>query len=220
LAPGVYLLSSGERSDAAAVLRKAGIDIISQPPLQAAGKWPGIASSFGAGGRYFRHFFDRPSSSGIVKTLSRPNVEEAASSSAEADSIQENFRRVLEKMHLPKLEREELAARIERRLVLSNAQLESVSLRYEKLEARGLDYAGKSLIAKQAIEAGSLLDVSWPGAGGVINRVIGKPKKKKKKDKDNILVLKNTDAAAGDTVRVPLGKISLLRRIKQSIFEG
>jgi len=255
LAPGVYLLSSMERSEAAAVLRKAGVDIIAQPPSRAGGKGQeagsGSSRTLGSGtessktdgprteaGRgYVRHFFSHLSSKGAesfyrsdssLSALSKLKSKEKAAefSSGEADSVREKFRGVLDKMKLSKAEREELTARIERRLVLTNSQLEGASLRYEKLEARGLDYAGKCVIAKQAIEAGSLLDVSWPGSGGTVSRVIGRPQTLEKKEGDSVLVLKNSDAAeAGDTafqetIRIPLGKISLMRRIKQSIFEG
>jgi hypothetical protein len=56
---------------------------------------------------------------------------------------------------------------------------------------------------------------------------MGVPQALEKKDGDTILVLKpvsetenNRDAGISrDTIRIPLGKISLLRRIKQSIFE-
>jgi hypothetical protein len=140
-------------------------------------------------------------------------------------------------MRLTKPEREELTARIERRLVLSETQLEGMSLRYEKLEARGLDYAGKSAIAKQAVSAGSLVEVSWPDSGGKLNHVIGIARALEKKEGENILVINSESAVGiqgnpgdavripgdavripGNTIRIPLGKISLLRRIKQSIF--
>jgi hypothetical protein len=98
-------------------------------------------------------------------------------------------------------------------------------LRYEKLEARGLDYHGKSSIAKQAVENGSLLEVTWPVAGGGHSCVVGLAQALEKSGDESILVIKTRlsgsaeDSAASEIiVRVPLGKISLLRRIKQSIF--
>jgi hypothetical protein len=135
-------------------------------------------------------------------------------------SIKEKFHRVLDRMKITKQERDELLARIGRGLVLNEAQLESTSLRYEKLEARGLDYTGKTTIAKQAIETGSLLEITWPGRDGEPNSTIGIPQALEKKEGENILVLRasgNSENAAR-VFKIPLGKISLLRRIKQSIF--
>jgi hypothetical protein len=104
--------------------------------------------------------------------------------------------------------------------VLSDAQLEGASLRYEKLEARGLDYAGKLAIAKQAIETRSLLEVSWPGQDGETNRTAGIAQALEKKEGDSTLVLRSGENSENGSrvFRIPLGKISLLRRIKQSIF--
>ena len=252
LAPGVYLLSAGEKTRAVRALRKAGVEIIAQPP-SAASSGAGIET--GRSG-FYRNSFPRLETPESDKTLAAFSAYESGSEESpekplqsgtkkagSADSIRQSFHRVLETMQITRGERDELAARIERNLVLSKAQLEGTSLRYEKLEARGLDYTGKTLIAKQAIAAGSLLEVSWPGPGGEINRTVGIPSALEKKEGNSVLVLKSfrpkgkeaetqSDSSSGDTmripgdtiripgdtIRIPLGKISLLRRIKQSIF--
>jgi hypothetical protein len=214
LAPGVYLLSSDDKSEAVKTLLKAGVDIVAQPPL-----------GFDAGlDSFSRNTFARLGSGGVADSPLYPNEEPVSKEGKKpvenADSIKQKFRTTLDKMKLGKQERDELLARIERRLVLSDAQLEGASLRYEKLEARGLDYAGKSAIAKQAVETGSLLEVSWPGQDGETNRTTGTAQALEKKDGDSILVLRsggNSEKGTRD-FRIPLRKISLLRRIKQSIF--
>jgi hypothetical protein len=224
LAPGVYLLSSSDRTEAIKALKKAGVDIIAQPP--------GPAFTSYTQSKYLSAFpFLRfngegenaaPSAGGnrpVRKTIAASRRKEEPASQSEAGAVLDNFLRILEKMKLTKQEKEELRARIERRLVLSEAQLAGTYLRYEKLEARGLDYAGKSLIAKQAMAAGSLVEVSWPGAEGKINRAIGRVQALEKKEGESILVMKDTEyEEPGDFFKIPLGKISLLRRIKQSIF--
>jgi hypothetical protein len=128
-------------------------------------------------------------------------------------------------MKLSKPEHDELEARIDRRLVLTEPQLEGTTVRYEKLEARGMDYAGKSVMAKQAISGGALLEVTWPAGGGAVSVCMGVPIALEKSGGEAILVLKpislslpDEDAESKSTLRIPLGKISLLRRIKQSIF--
>ena len=211
LAPGVYLLTSADRAEAAKALLKTGVDIVAQPPFPEEKKkllntFPSLGSS------------GIPAPAGTDNTLPPPSF-----SGKEAEALQETFRKALEKMRLTKQERDELTARIERRLVLNETQLDKASLRYEKLEARGIDYQGKVVIAKYAIDAGSLLEVSWPGPGGEINNTIGIPQALEKMEKESILVIKSSSQGdtiriPGNTLRIPLGKISLLRRIKQSIF--
>jgi hypothetical protein len=221
LAPGVYLLSTEERSVIVRALRKAGIDIVAQPPEEA---------GFGMLNRgvSFKNSFPQLFSSGAADyglAYSFPGAGnetplKGEDASSEGAIIKEKLRGALGKMKITKQERDELLARIERGLVLNEAQLESASLRYEKLEARGLDYTGKTAIAKQAIETGSLLEITWPGRDGEPNRTVGIPQTLEKKEGDNILVLKagGNSGNAARVFKIPLGKISLLRRIKQSIF--
>ncbi|AEF82474.1 hypothetical protein [Leadbettera azotonutricia] len=226
LAPGVYLIQAEGKSEAVAALRKAGVDIIAQPAfLNTEG------SRMPIGPRAFPHI-----DSGAAIELPVSSAASTASQSGikkQPSPVQERFRQRLKDLRLGKAERDELSARIERRLVLSDAQLEGAAIRHEKLEARGLDYVGKSVLAKQAIASGSLLEVSWPRAGGGVNQTRGIPSGLEKKEGESVLVLKpvfrNDDQgeeladlpaaefSAGE-IRLPLGRISLLRRIKQSIF--
>ncbi|AEF85857.1 hypothetical protein TREPR_2944 [Treponema primitia ZAS-2] len=216
LNPGVYLLSVSDKADAVQALHKAGIDIIAQPP-QITESFPGERHSpypsLEAGPRFRGNgFYDNspellfPKSGGN----SFPFTNE------KSESYKGRFRSALESISLSKPERDELTARIERRLILNESQLVGVSVRYEKLEARGLDYVGKTSIAKQAIASKLLIEIMWSDQNGELNRVIGIPEALEKSGGDTILVLK--PVSPGETIRLPLGKISLLRRIKQSIF--
>ena len=237
LSPGVYLLSCADRTEAVKALRKAGVDIIAQPPPDLPALKSETENSWLGSSRLFSSSFYRLGSIEPVEFLKHGETQIMRKTTAgkESDSIKERFRKVLEKTRLGKQERDELEARIERRLILSEAQLEGAFVRYEKLEARGLDYTGKAAIAKHAIEFASVLDVSWPGPGGRTKQVFGVPLALEKKEGESVLVLKpqtveDTDSSrevsettpgepvSGETIRIPLGKISLLRRTKQSIF--
>jgi hypothetical protein len=253
LAPGVYLLSVTEQDEAVQELLKAGVDIIAQPPLpggEAAGAPPGDFS-----GRPF------PSLGELPRLYPGPWGEVVWSPALQAEdrggprgkpretaaaAFQERFRAALAKLSLPPPEREELAARIERRLIVSESQLAGGLVRSEKTEARNLDYVGKTAIAKQAIAAKSLLEVLWFAPGGELNRVMGIPQGLEKWQGETALVLRpvtrepslptpkkpgfqksegfqkpeglQEPVGLQEPLRIPLGKISLLRRIKQSIF--
>jgi hypothetical protein len=211
LAPGVYLLDAGESGEAVAALKKAGVDIIAQPSGQAERK-----KNTKAGSSPFSAF---PSLDGLEAPLflSGTSPEETVKKRP-CQPIREKFLTRLKGMRLSKAERDELEARIERRLVLTESQLEGASVKYEKLEARGLDYVGKTVIAKQAIASGSLLEVTWPRPGGGANTTTGIPSALEKKEGESVLILKPLSQEEDREIRLPLGKISLLRRIKQSIF--
>jgi hypothetical protein len=216
LGPGIYLLAPAARSEAAAALRKAGVDIIAQPPLDGE-----LSRDRQEGSAFFASLKDNPPKerAGLYAGISG-SAPGGAVVFGDAGSIKERFRRVLDGMKLSRPERDELAARIDRRLVLSEAQLEGSSIKYEKLEAGGLDFAGKAAIARQAVASGSLLEVSWPEPGGGIIRATGIPLSLEKKGGESVLILKpQTGAEDEKELSVLLAKISLIRRIKQSIFE-
>jgi hypothetical protein len=224
LAPGIYLLSVLERADAIQVLHKAGIDIIAQPPQpkdpSSAGNSP-ERSGEGYTPYPSLETFPRFHQYGVQtkpveKLFPRSGSSPVIMDSEKAEAHKERFRSALKKISLSQPERDELSARIERRLILNETQLVGVSVKYEKLEARGLDYVGKTSIAKQAIASKLLIEIMWSGQDGETNRVIGTPGALEKSGGETILVLE--PVPPGDIIRLPLGKISLLRRIKQSIF--
>jgi hypothetical protein len=71
-----------------------------------------------------------------------------------------------------------------------------------------------------------MVEVCW-NEGGKANRVFGIPTALEKSVGESVLVLNPLAGedygdikgqAGGEAIRVPLGKISLLRRIKKSIF--
>ncbi|MDR1319078.1 MAG: hypothetical protein LBJ90_05590 [Treponema sp.] len=163
-----------------------------------------------------------PAADSAPAALPSVHLSPGAGEALEPNSIKQRFHSILKEMKIDKAERDELAARIERRLVLVETQLKNASIRYEKLEARGLDYVGKALIAKQAIAMKSPLEVIWAQPGKSADRFFGIPLTLEKEGGESILVI-NPFGAGGSTekdMRIPLGKISFLRRIKKSIFEN
>jgi hypothetical protein len=199
LGPGLYLLS-GERQEAIVALQKAGVDIIAQPN-QSDSEFEGRQTFVSLGG--IRKEAPDFSSTSSFSSLS-----------SSSKTMQDNFKEHLKKLTLPKAEKDELSARIERRLILTNNQLEKASIKFEKLEARGIDYQGKAAIAKQAIADGSMVEVTWPNPETGISVNIGYPEALEKKEGESYLILKSDS----DLLRIPLSKISLLKRLKQSIF--
>jgi len=231
LAPGVYLLPPNAADEAAVALSSAGIDIISRrnekPSALIASAGTGNADlpdAVASANRYF----PQPGDSGnklkiadITSVSTPPLFSPPASPPASpkappmATALTENFHAILKETPMGDLERAELSARIDRRLVLCETQLKEASLRFEKLEARNMDYAGKQNIAKQAIAQQSPVEIVHGTGSG--ERIFGIPKALEKRGGDSFLVI--TPAGGKSEMIIPLGKISLLRRIKKSIFE-
>jgi hypothetical protein len=220
LAPGVYLLAVADKDEAARILQKAGVDIIAQPPSPPPGEDNSITysaypptGSIGVPGAGNSAAFCLPGQPGP------PEGRENA-----AEERKEKFRKALRESRLPKADQDELAARIERRQIVSESQLTGGTARHEKLEARNLDYVGKTVVAKQAIASGSLVEVLLPSAEGGEIRILGTPHALEKSGGETVLLLRPLTRSGGEKpeeeLKIPLGKISLLRWIKQSLFTG
>jgi hypothetical protein len=204
LGQGIYLLTAGA-GEAREALRNAGVDIVAR----SRGGKPELSGAFPLLGE----------SSAAVETAVLPPAENRADESVEegaAEKRKEEFRRILAALKKNGQEKEELEERIRRGVVVSETQLKDASLRYEKLEARSLDYVGKTGIAKQAIALKSLVEVQWTAAALGEQKLLGIPESLEKKGGETMLVMRPREG--GEPVRIALGKISLLRRIKKSIF--
>ena len=221
LAPGVYLLSETAEDKAVESLQKAGVDIVacrteSSAKTEASGSFRSPFPPPASGSQYPKNplALVRPS----------PGEKTGADTGSSAPALIAGFHSILEQMQgrgpgprLGKAERDELAARIDRRLILCESQLRDASVRYEKLEARSLDYVGKAIIAKQAIALQSPVEIIRSGKSE--ERLFGIPKALEKEGGESILIISPLESV-GDSLRIPLWKISLLRRIKKSIFEN
>jgi hypothetical protein len=226
LAPGIYLIPENMEEKVYTALKKAGITIFAKPDSAAGHDDDGNTLFDTADSGFFFTRLNTASANKEKIMQYRPQKEEngnnTSASDTAASALIEKFHSIINKMHIGAEQRDELTARINRRLVLCESQLKDAVVRYEKLEARGLDYTGKTMIAKQAIARQSPVEVSWPGRQKQ-ESVTGIPKALEKTDGENVLVIEakgDTVRIPGDTVRIPLGKIGLLRRIKKSIFEN
>ena len=208
LAPGIYIVSDNRR-EVIQALAQAGVDIVARGENRRNNK---------SGQNFFSSslpLFDDPS--GIMRENNSTGKSADQASSAE---LTEKLRAVLAQMQMGNAEKSELAARIDRKLVLCESQLTGASVRFEKLEARFLDYAGKLGIAKQAVAQQSPVEIHWPGEEKTGSKIFGVPKALEKEGNEMIIVIAPDESPSRESaLRIPLGKVSLLRRIKKSIFE-
>ncbi len=213
LAPGVYLLKGDDEEPIIQALKKTGADIVALP------RPPSVPSRTVMESHHppFPPLVSEKPQKSVIPSAQREENSASSPLVRNPTEVMESFKNLLEKKNLPKDQRDELAARIERRLIVSEAQLVGAAVRYEKLEARGLDYVGKVRVAEQALSSHSLVELFWRGPKGEPNRLLGNLKALEKSGGEVKLVL--DPVPEGESLSVPIGKISLLRRIKRSIFE-
>jgi hypothetical protein len=212
LAPGIYMLPESAEEKAVDALHKAGVAIIARRREYRAGDaFSGEMEYLVESPRnFFQPLYNEKPQTGKKHCTSRESVSSAS-------ALTDQFHSILKQMRQGKEECDELTARIDRRLVLCESQLKDAVVRYEKLEARGLDYVGKAMIAKQAISMQAPVEVIWPGKNKQQERLFGIPKALEKSESESILIIDSLDDK--DMIRLSLGKIISLRRIKKSIFE-
>ncbi|MFA6505217.1 MAG: hypothetical protein WCT14_03915 [Treponemataceae bacterium] len=225
LASGVYLLNVDSEAEAAAIMVKAGMDIVGLPNPEtkaAALSDDGHFSVFAPLGRASAAASPAGFSPHPVKRKTAAAREPVSGLSPTPRSPLSGVERLkalkaaLDRKGLPKDQKDELSARLDRRVVLVESQLVGAAVRYEKLEAKGLDYVGKVRVAEQAISSGSLVEIFWRGPKGEPNRALGAPVSLDKAGGE--VELSVDPAPRGDRITVAVGKISLIRRIKRSIF--
>ncbi|MCL2185476.1 MAG: hypothetical protein FWB86_06455 [Treponema sp.] len=238
LAPGLYLLDESSNENAAEALRNAGIDIIAQ--LKQRKQKTVFIRNNEANSLFTSSFKNFPSPSiisikDIFLTDETANTTGTAKASGAAKTAGAEFHAILKKLPISDSERKELSARIDRRLVVCEMQLKETDIRYEKIEARHMDYSGKQNIAKQAIIQKSPVEIIWPrkndtsgaakqeaGSKTDEEKIFGIPKALEKEGNELFLIVVpdgENDGKQKELLRIPLAKISLLRRIKKSIFE-
>ncbi len=109
-----------------------------------------------------------------------------------------------------------ITERIERKILLFPQQITEGSARYEKNEAKGLDYSGKIRLAEQAIESrGYLLEIVERKNDELVTSLV-KPEFLDKSDKD--VVLEGIILPDEERVSIRIGKASLVKKIKTSLF--
>ena len=207
LAPGLYLLDEDAIGKAETALHNAGIDIIGRRKSADQENRSSHSNYFPAPAAHDYHsLFSDFGSSDKKSKLQNEN----------ASALTAEFHAILKKMQLNDTDKAELSARIDRRLVLCESQLKDAHLRFEKLEARLMDYIGKQNIAKQAISQQSPVEIICPKRGDDNGeKIYGTPKAIEKEGNELILVIDTMSS----TRRIPIAKIIKLRRIKKSIFE-
>ncbi|MDR1096437.1 MAG: hypothetical protein LBL31_08615 [Spirochaetaceae bacterium] len=213
IAENVYIIDPKYRDAVEAVLTKSGVDIIGRAPV------PPTEAADSRDDATRRPVFLPPlSDAAFFPRFFAGEREAAQTMPAGTEDHRQAFRTILASLGAADSEKRELLARIERGLILSADQLKKLAspgtFPYERTEARGMDYPGKLLIAKSALANRSPVEISWHGENGEEKMLCAISDIEKTPSGDILFVTANQREQ-----QIPLGKVSVIRRIKQSIFE-
>ena len=203
IAPGIFLLDVNDDAEAVSLIKKSGLDFIGKiksvkEENQTAGffnlKLNG-KKNFGCSG------FETPSE--IIPKKDSAEIEK------------ELFLK-LEQMELDESQKENLELRIEHKVIVNPAQLNSSILRLEKSNANAMDYAGKIYVFEQALANDEKIELRFAKDGKKELSVFGKP----------VGIRKQSDDVFVQLLLIPenvvkefsLGKAQFIKRIKKTIY--
>lgn len=128
--------------------------------------------------------------------------------------------RIIESADLESLtddQRLEFTRRVESRVILFPEQVAAAVARTEKVEAKGLDYIGKVRLIEQVLRGrGTALEIVERSATGAPKKHLIRPESLDKKATE--LVLVGTTIPDGGAIRIRVGKIGVVRKVRTGLF--
>ena len=133
---------------------------------------------------------------------------------ADADKILKNLKARLKTLEMDEHVKESLEHRISSRLILSENQLKTASVRTEILEADGMDFAGKVHLIEAAVKDEDLMELQLPTADGKGDffTMIGKPLSISRQPGEAVMRLQVEPT--GDIQNLLVSRITHLRRLR------
>ncbi|MBQ3713730.1 MAG: hypothetical protein II890_07255 [Spirochaetia bacterium] len=132
---------------------------------------------------------------------------------AKKRDISEKLLKKIEELDITEEQKDILSDRVHRRLILSEKQLDSGSVRYELMEARGIDYNRKVRLCQHVMELGGAFLELTVGSEGTL---LVKPLQLKKSGNDMLLI--GDEIPDGFSVQVPLRKVRYMRKVRTSLM--
>lgn len=167
LAEGIYLLDISIDSDIKTFIKESGLDFLGK--IQQAEPSTENLS--------FPKLFENPS---VLISLE----ETLKSSNKKTLNVKESHQKItkleelVKQKEISQQQKESLLYKISNRLILSENQLNSTSIRTEILEADGMDFAGKNHLIEVAIKEDDMMELTFPsGNSSGFFTIVGKPLK-------------------------------------------
>ncbi|HAM78465.1 MAG TPA: hypothetical protein DCP61_04710 [Treponema sp.] len=195
LSAGVFFLSFADDAKAQSIIAKSGLDFIGNMKLA-----PGQNRTLA-----FLPL-DEPEKKIESKEKKAP-VHKVDKEKQKA--ILDELKSELDGMNLPQDQKEGLLDRINRRIVLNKSQLVGESVRFEKVEAGGMDYTGKIHVIESAIQNGGILEVALDSG----NSVAGRPVELNKKAPNAQLILELS--SSGEKICIPVSSAVRIKKTRR-----
>lgn len=212
--PGVYLLDFLNDDEAFETIKKSGLEFIGGLKNPESGIEPLPFERLDTAARF------SGGTDGLDVLFAKKSTN--ADSMKNDEFCEKHLRQMeteLEKMNLPKEQKEELLLRINRKTIVHSAQLRSDSVRPEKTEAFGMDFLGKIHVLESAIAFSDLVEIN--SAGGIVT---GFPVKIEKSAGDAVLVLQSDDVKNADikngteSQKISVAQARSVKRIRSSVL--
>ena len=208
LGEGIYLVNPGNIENLKKTLRSSGIENV--PPFE-----EHLSESFSD--RSFNNNRYENDIAGLKNFKALENLFFRSVQYPETVDIDMDlFERRIEDLNFTSEQKKIIKRRILRKIILLPEQITQGSARYEKNEAKGLDYMGKLRIAEQALEnQGYLLEIVERKSDIPVTSLV-KPEAINKSGKD--VILEGLALPDEEPVKIFIRKASLVKKIKTSLF--
>ena len=196
LANGIYLLSVENDEEAESLINKSGLDFI--------GKIKSPEKSYESIG-----FPEFP----IPEKNERFDTSEQAKPTSDEERAKhfETMRAELEKLNLPAEKKEGLLERIQHKIILSPVQLRPDSVKYERIEAGGMDFSGKLHIIEGSISNNCMVELQFDD-----RIIIGMPLSVTKTENDATVLMEVMPEH--DEKVLSIGQAKFVKRIRGSVL--
>jgi len=196
LAHGIYLLSVENDEEAAEIIERSGLDFI--------GKIKSPEKNYESIG--FPEVV-------VPKKTNRFDSDEQPkpTSDEERASHFEAMRAELEKLNLPAEKKEGLLERIQHKIILSPIQLRADSVKYERIEAGGMDFSGKLHIIEGSISSNSMVELQFDE-----RVIVGLPVSVTKTGNDASVLIEVMPER--DEKMLSIGQAKFVKRIRGSVL--
>ncbi|MBR4683640.1 MAG: hypothetical protein IKO95_02345 [Spirochaetia bacterium] len=132
---------------------------------------------------------------------------------AKKHNISVKLLKKIETLDITQEQKEILSDRVHRKLILSEQQLAGSGVRYELMEARGIDYNRKVRLCQHVMETGgAFLELTL----GAEETLLIKPIQLKKSGNDMLVI--GDEIPDGALVQVPLRKVHYMRKVRTSLM--
>ena len=193
LSDGLYLISEEDFPEAMKVVESVSGQSLDLPPEK---KGSDVLTSAGNNSGFKRF----------------QNYEKPAAKTKKHDISSKLLNRI-ESMDITQEQKDILSDRVHRKLILSEQQLEGSGVRYELMEARGIDYNRKVRLCQHVMEVGgAFLEITL----GAEKTLLIKPVQLKKSGNDMLVI--GDGIPDGAPVQVPLRKVHYMRKVRTSLM--